>query len=50
MAFLFNSRRQNRKETPKRSTNHGDMAEIAKRPVSDGGESVTYINFYSERN
>ncbi len=27
---------QNRKERPNRSTNNGNMAEIAKHPVSDG--------------
>ena len=30
-----NFRWQNRKEPPNRSTNNGDMAETAKRPVSD---------------
>ncbi len=36
MAFLSNSRFQNRpKESPNGSTNNGDMAEKAKRPVSE---------------
>ena len=37
MNSLSNSRWQNCKERPNQSTNKGDMAEIAKRPVSDGG-------------
>ena len=36
MASSSNSSLKNRKEYPDRSTNNGDMAEIAKRPVSDG--------------
>ena len=36
IAFLSNSRWQNRKERPNRSTNSGHMVEIAKRPVGDG--------------
>ena len=36
MDHLKKYRCQNRKERPKRSTNNGDMAEIAKPPVSDG--------------
>ena len=41
MASLSNSRWQNRKEPPIRSTTYGDMAYKAKRPES---ESVTSIN------
>ena len=34
MASLLNSRWQNRKERSNRSTNNGDMDEIAKHPVT----------------
>ena len=36
MASVSNCRCPTRKERPNLSTNNGDMAEIAKRPVSDG--------------
>ncbi len=36
MPTLQNSRLRNRKERPYRSTDNGDMAKRAKRPVSDG--------------
>ncbi len=36
IAFLSNSRWQNRKERPNRSTNNRDMTKIAKHPVRDG--------------
>ena len=32
-AFLLNSRGQNKKQRPNRSTKNGDMAERAKRPL-----------------
>ena len=35
MASLSNSRWQNRRERPNRTTNNGDMAKPAKRPVSN---------------
>ncbi len=35
MALLSNYMCQNRKERPNRSTNNGDMAETATRPVSE---------------
>ena len=35
MASLSNSRWLNSKERPNSSTNNGDMAEIAKRPLND---------------
>ena len=35
MALLSNSKWQTRKERPYRSTNNGDMAEKAKRPVGE---------------
>ena len=42
MVSFTNSWWQNRRERPNRSTNNGDMAELAKRPVRAGqGESVT---------
>ena len=42
MASLSNSSGKNRKETPNRTTNNGDMAETAKRPVREWvSESVT---------
>ena len=41
MSFSSNSRWQNSKERPNRTTNNGDMAETAKRPMSEGvSESV----------
>ena len=43
MASLWNSRWQNGKERPNQCTNNGDMAEIAKRPVSDGGCGVVSL-------
>ncbi len=36
MAFSLNYRWHNSKEPPNWYTNNGDMAEIAKRPASDG--------------
>ena len=40
MAFLSNSRWQNRKERPNRSTNNGDMDEKAKRLVKESVISI----------
>ena len=43
MAFLSNSRWQNRKEHSNRSTNNGDLAETAKRYVVCEGVSEQYL-------
>ncbi len=45
MASSSNSRWQHRKDCPNRSKNNGDMAEIAKRPASDG-ESLCHLCNY----